>query len=806
MDSLMQDLRYGLRSLGKSPAFTTITVLVLALGIGANTAMFSVVNAVLLRELPYRDPSRLVMLWEHRKDSDDRRNVVGPANFLLWRDQAASFESMAPLFERDIILGGEGGESEPVRMRATTSSLFPMLGVRPSVGRLFAVTDDAPGAPSVAVLSDGIWRRRFGARTDIIGRSVTLGGLPYTVIGVLPRGSSVFEPVDLYVPLIFLPAHRTVPGRFMRVIARLKPGATLDAAQAEMASLARRQVQLLPDIETNWTTNVVPLQDDLVGRARPALLVLAGAVAFLLLIACANVANLLLARAAGREREIAIRMSLGATPRRLFRQLITESVTLSLCAAVVGLVLAYWGTSALVALLPAELPVPRASEIGLDARVLAFTVAVALLTGALFGLAPALATSRASVHDSLKESGRSNSAGRRRGRLRGALVIAELSLAMILLAGAGLMVRSFAQLQAVDPGFDARGVLVGKIGLLRSHYSEPLRQVAAFRNIEERIAGLPGVLAVGAISFLPLSGERSATSVQPADRPAPPKGQEPVGDMRAATPGYFRAIGIPLRQGRLLSSSDDERSPDVAVVSRTLAQTFWPNQSAVGKRIVYEWDKLLDVEIVGVVGDVHHTGLDATPKMEIYRPLAQMPYGTMTLVVRGAASDPLILAAPVRAAVREVDPDQAIASLKRLSSYVDDSLGKSRLSAMLFGTFAILGLVLAIVGIYGVISYGVTQRTHEIGVRMALGARGSDVVSLVVGQGAWLVVAGIGVGLAGAMVLTRLMTSLLFEVTPGDPPTYAAIVALLAGVALLASYIPARRATHIDPLIALRQE
>ncbi|MGI8498824.1 MAG: ABC transporter permease [Gemmatimonadaceae bacterium] len=806
MDTLMQDLRYAFRSLIKSPGFTAITVVVLALGIGANTAMFSVVNAVLLRELPYRDPSRLVMLWEHRIDSDDKRNVVGPANFLFWRDQATSFESMAPLFERDIILGGEGGESEPVRLRSTTSSLFSMLGLRAEAGRVFTASDDLPGAAKVVVLSDAIWRRRFGARADVIGRSVTLGGLPYTVIGVLPRGASVFEPVDAYAPLVFLPAHRTAPGRSMRVIARLKPGSTLGVAQAEMASLARRQTQLLPDIETNWTTNVVPLQDDLVGRARPALLVLAGAVAFLLLIACANVANLLLARAAGREREIAIRMSLGATPRRLFRQLITESVTLSLCAAVLGLVLAYWGTSALVALIPAELPVPRASEIGLDARVLAFTVVLALVTGVLFGLAPAIGTARGSVHESLKESGRSNTAGRGRGRVRGALVVAELSLAMILLSGAGLMVRSFAQLQAVDPGFDAHGVLVGKVGLLRSHFPEPLQQVAAFRRIEDRIAVLPGVRAVGAISFLPLSGERSATSVQPADRPAPPKGQEPIGDMRAVTPGYFRAIGIPLRQGRLLASSDDERAPDVAVVSRTLAQTFWPNQNAIGKRILYEWYKDLDVTVVGVVGDVHHTGLDAAPKMEIYRPLAQMPYATMTLVVRGTMSEPLSLAPPVRAAVREVDPDQAIASVKRLSSYIDDSLGKSRLSTMLFGTFAILGLVLAIVGIYGVISFGVTQRTHEIGVRMALGARSSDVVSLIVGQGAWLVAAGIGLGLFGAIALTRLMSSLLFEVTPGDPPTYAAIVALLAGVALLASYLPARRATHIDPLLALRQE
>ncbi|MDQ6828564.1 MAG: ABC transporter permease [Gemmatimonadota bacterium] len=804
MNTLLQDLMYAVRGLAKNRTFTLVAIFALALGVGANTAMFSVVNAVLLTDLPYPQADRLVMLWERHLASDKPHNVVGPANFLAWQESAKSFDAMGAFVETHGTVTGLGDEPISEQMRISSATVFPILGVQPALGRVYTVEEDAPGGPNVAVISYDMWKTRFGGLPGAVGRTFRLNGNLFTVLGVMSKDFHFFEPVDLWVPIGFGPKHRDAQGRYLRVVARLKPGVTVARANDEMLSVAKRRVQDAPKLNANWSANAVSLRENVVGDVRKGLLVLLGAVGFLLVIACANVANLLLARATDRQKEIAIRVSLGATPGRLVRQLLTESIVLSLVAAIAGLGLAFLGTDVIVALIPKDFP--AIGDVAIDARVLAFTMILALLTGVAFGLAPAIATARGALHDTLKEGGRSGTAlTRASGNLRNALVVAEVSLAIVLLAGAGLMLRSFSELRAVHLGFQPERAMMADLSLPRAKYRNDTLQVAFFHEAESRIAAIPGVKAVGAISFLPLSGQRSASSFTVAGRPAPPRGQEPTGDMRAVTPGYFRAMEIPIKSGRALTDADLSSSPAVAVVSETLARTFWPNESAVGKYIDYEWFKMEHVQIVGIAGDVHHAALDVEPFMEIYRPLTQFPYNFMTLVVRGTG-EPSALASPLRDVVRSMDRDLPIGRMSPLTALVGESLGKSRLSTTLFGLFGAVGLVLATIGIYGVMSYGVMQRTREFGVRMALGARASDVSGMVVKQGARLTLMGVALGLAGAFALTRLMTSLLFGVAPTDPTTYVGIALLLGAVAMLASYLPARRATRVDPVIALRNE
>jgi putative ABC transport system permease protein len=806
MDLLLQDLRYAGRALLRSPAFTIAAVLTIALGVGANTAMFSVVNTVLLRELPYREPSKLMLLWEHNLSNEQMHNSVSPANFLAWRDATHSFDAMAAWVDSPGSLTGAGEEPMALQVRHISAEVFSIHGVRPVVGRPFTVADDDPSAPRVAVISHDLWQQRFGGRPNVAGETFSLGGVQYTVVGVLPNGFRFFTPVPLWVPIRFRTEDRNWPGRFLKVIARLKPGMSPERADAEMHMIAQRRAVTYPQFDANWTANAQPLRENLTGNVRTGLLVLLGAVGFLLVIACANVANLMLARASARQKEIAIRASLGATRARLVRQLLTESLLLSVVASLIGLGLAAAATRAIVALIPPTFPAQTITDVAIDGRVLAFTVAIAVLTGLAFGLVPALRLSRGALHDTLKEGGRSGSAATRgAGRLRDALVVAELSLAIVLLAGAGLMIRSFTALRHVQLGFESEHALMAQLSIPTSKYRSDTSQVEFFRAVETRIAALPGVQAVGAISYLPLTGDRSASDFSVPGRPAPPKGAEPVGDMRAVTAGYFRAMGIPIKAGRPLTEADMANTPSVAVVSETLARTMWPNESAIGKFIDYDWGTMQHVQIVGVAGDVHHEGVDKAPFMEIYRPLSQFVYSAMTLVVR-TAGDPSTLARPFRDAVRSVDRDQPVGRLEPMDALVGESLGSSRLSTMLFGLFGALGLVLASVGIYGVMSYGVIQRTREFGLRMALGARASDVRGLVVRQGAILSGVGIIIGLAGAFALTRVMRTLLFSVTPSDPVTYVGIACVLGAVALLASYLPARRATRVDPVIALREE
>ncbi|MGH7719559.1 MAG: ADOP family duplicated permease [Gemmatimonadaceae bacterium] len=806
LEELLHDVRYSFRTLRRSGGFAAAAVVTLALSIGANTAMFSVVNALLLRELPYAEPERLVMLWERSPSAPDKPNVVGPANFLAWQDMARSFDATAAFVSRRVTVSGTGGEPTSVQARLASAPLLGMLGARPVLGRLLNAGDETPDAPRVTVISHSLWTEQFGGRQEVIGATFRVNALDFTVVGVLPPDFRFYEPVDLWMPIGFTAEHRVFRGRYLRVIARLRPGVTPEQADVEMKAIARQRVEDVPDLNTNWSALALPLHEDLVGEARRPLLVLLGAVAFLLVIACANVANLLLARAADRQREIAMRVSLGAAPGRIVRQLLTESVVLAVVGAAAGLVLALWGTRALVALIPSDFPVRPITDVAVDARVLAFTAGLAVLTGLAFGLAPALQGTGADVHEVLKEGGRGGSTTTRaRRRLRSALVVAEISLAFILLAGAGLMVRSFSELRRVQLGFEPAGVLVGEVALPGRKYPSDTARLQFFREAQSRVAAIPGVRAVGAISYLPLTGARSASSFTVEGQPAPPRGQEPVGDMRAVTPGYFRAMAIPIRAGRPLAETDLASSPAVAVVSETLARTFWPNESAIGNYLLYEWNGDERVEIVGVAGDVHHDGPGADPFMEIYRPLSQFPYGQMTLVIR-SDGEPMRLVRSVRDAVHSIDAEQPVAGLRSMEQLVAGSVGTTRLSTTLFGLFGALGLVLAAVGIYGVMSYTVQQGRHEIGVRMALGALPRDVLASVMRRGITLAALGLVIGAAGAVALTRLMRTLLFGVSPGDPVVLVQIALGLALVAALASYLPARRATRVDPMLALRDE
>jgi putative ABC transport system permease protein len=809
LDELAHDVRYAVRSLRHSPAFTVAAVATLALSIGATTSMFSVVNAVLLRALPYRDPQHIVVLCEHNVAKPDAMpcNSLNPANFLYWRDVSKSFESLGAFVDVGASITGASHDPVAVQGRLANASVFTILGARPAAGRLFTDAEDREGGPNVVVLSHAFWRQYFGGDSSIIGKPVMMNASTYTVVGVTAPGFGIYDPVDVWLPMRFSAQHRTAPGRYLHGVARLAPGVSVERAAGEMALMAAQRARDVPAIDNNWSALVVPLRDNLVGGAQRTLWVLLGAVGFLLLIACANVANLLLARAADREREIAVRISLGASPARIVRQLLTESVVLSLFSALVGLAVAVKGTQALVALVPSGMSVQTLAEVSVDSRVLAFTLGVALVTGIVFGLAPAYHAMRGGAQESLKSGGRGSTMSRSSARLRSALVVAEMSLALMLLAGAGLMVRSFAALERVKLGFEPDHVITARVSLPGRRYPNDTLTLAFFRAAEQQIAALPGVSAVGAISFLPLTGQRSASGFNVEGRPAAPAGAEPIGDMRAVTPGYFRAMGISIKDGRNLAETDVGNSPAVGVVSETLARTFWPNESAVGHYLLYEWNGNERVRIVGVAADVHHGGPDQAAYMEIYRPVAQFPYSAMTLVVRGgSAGDPTSYVPPLREAIRSVDARIPLAEVRTMNELVSQSLGRTRLSTTLFGLFGALGLLLAAVGIYGVMSYTVQQRRHEIGVRMALGARSVDVVRAVVRRGAQLVLAGIVIGTVGGLLGARLMEKLLFGVPPGDRLTFVVIAAVLGGVGLLAAYLPARRATQVDPVSVLREE
>ena len=811
MEALWQDLKYGARMLVKSPMFTLVAVVALALGIGANTAIFSVVNAVLIRSLPFKDPDRLVMVWENNRTRGRDQNVISPANYQDWREQNTVFDSMCAMFDsRANLTGVDDPEELPTQVVET--NFFDLLGVGAAFGRTFAPEEGQAGNDGVVVLSQGLWKRRFGGDPAIVGKTLKLSGREFTVVGIAPagfqllisQGSLTGKPAELWMPLVFSQTSRVRRGRSMMAIARLMPGVTLAQARTEMDGIGARFEEQYPNFNTGWGVNLVPLQTQFVGAIRPALLVLLGAVAFVLLIACANVANLLLARAATRQREIAIRTALGARRGRIIRQLLTEATVLAALGGALGFWLAMWGVDLLLALTPRDLS--GLKDVGIDYRVLGFTMVVSVLTGVLFGLAPALEASRPNLNESLKEGGRGAATDGRSHRWRRVFVVVEVALALVLLIGAGLMLRSFARLQSVDPGFDAKNLLTVRLLLPASKYGQNPQRIAFFRQLAERLQSLPGVRSAGAISFLPFASGGAATSISIEGRPAPPPGQALVGDVRVVDGGYFRTMGIPLLQGRTFSERELTEASHVVMINEALARDFFPGEDPIGKRITIAMqNENVPNEIIGIVRDVRHVGLDTPARAMTYWPYPELVYSGLTLVVR-AESDPLALAEPIRREVLAMDKDQPIADVSTMDNLLSGSVSRARFSATLLGVFGGVALLLAAVGIFGVMSYGVAERTHEIGLRMALGAQASHVLTLVVRQGMLLTLIGIAIGLGTALALTRVMASLLYEVGTTDPLTFAAISVLLASVALLACYIPARRATKVDPMIALRYE
>ncbi|HEV2864463.1 MAG TPA: ABC transporter permease [Pyrinomonadaceae bacterium] len=809
MKTLWQDVRYGARVLWKSKGFTAVAVVTLALGVGANSAIFSVVNAVLLRPLPLEEPDRLVTPWGNNERPDESQ-VVSYPDFADWRERTQTLSNITA-YNRSGALLKVGDEQEALSGTSASADIFPMLGIKPPLGRAYTREEDKPGAPPVILISQGVWQRHFNSDPSVVGRQMTLGNRPYEIIGVLPEGFKFpvqATKMDFMQPLAPALGDRVQRrGSYsLRAVARLKPGVTPEQAAAEMRQIGADIERQFPDEGLRLGLRLVTLHEALVGDVRFALLVLLGAVGLVLLIACVNVANLSLARSASRRREMAVRTALGASRGRVVRQLLTESLLLSLLGGAAGLLLAMWGTDLLIAASPVD--IPRLKEVGLDARVVGFTTAVSVLTGVLFGLAPALQVSRAQLADSLKEGARGSTEGGGRVRARSLLVVAEVALSLVLLAGAGLLLRSFERVRAVDPGFDPQNVLTVGLSAARSKYQTGEQQAAFFGDVVRRVSESPGVVSAGLTSMLPLSGDNSAGTFLIDGRPAPAASEKPKANYRVVSPDYFRTMGIALKSGRAVTEHDTNDAPRVIVINEALARRYFSGEDPLGRRIRIETDPQLEPnpparEVVGVVADVRHESLEAPAEPEYYLPYRQAPERYMEVVARMA---PGVGAEALRAAVKAVDREQYVPEVAPMSKLLSESVARRRFQMLLLGLFAAAALVLAAVGIYGVMSYAVTQRTHEIGVRLALGAEGGDVLRMVVGQGLGLALAGVGVGLLAALVLARAISGLLYGISPADPVTFASVSLLLVAVALFACVVPARRATRVDPMIALRHE
>ena len=803
MRTLLQDARFGVRVLWKRPGFTAVALAVLALGVGANTAIFSVVNAVLLRPLPYPGSERIVAFDGVNPARGVKQSNMSAPDFADWKAQAHSFEALSIYTEGGSNLTG-GGEPERVTAGWVGTDFFRAMGVGAALGRALLPEDENPGAANVVVISHGLWQRHFGADPAAVGRKVELGGRSREVVGVMPPGFDFPRRAEVWGPLQLEAAKEPRDNRSYSVLGRLREGASLAQAQAELDTITARLSESYPVTNAGWGVALAPLKDALVGETRAALFLLLAAVALVLLIACANVANLLLARAAGRRREVALRLALGAGRWRVARQMLTESLMLALAGGALGAGLSVWLTDLLVALAPAN--TPRLAEASLDARVLLFATAATLLTGLAFGLVPALQASKADLGESLKEGGRGSSGGR--SRVRSALVVAEVALSLLLLAGAGLLVKSFARLQAVSPGFDSGGVLTARVSLPGARYKEPAQKAEFFKALTERLAALPGVEAAGATISLPLGGSNLSVwrGLIPEGRPATPEASEAAA-YAVVTPGYFRTMRVPLRSGRVFDERDDANAPKVLVINETLARKVFPGQDAVGRHIHIWRDEEFPRRVVGVVGDTKHASLDEDDAPQMYVPHAQdAGWGGLSVAVRTRGGDPSALTPALREEVRALDRQLPVYDVKTAGKVLADSTAYRRVTMFLMAGFAAAALLLAGVGLYGVLSYAVAQRTHEIGIRMALGAQGRDVLRLVVRQGMLLTLAGLGLGLGAALLLTRLMEGLLYGVSAADPAVYALVSLLLGAVALLACLVPARRATKVDPMVALRYE
>jgi putative ABC transport system permease protein len=803
MRTFWQDLRYGARMLLKQPGLTLVAVFTLALGIGANSAIFSVVNGVLLRPMPLEDPDRLIKIWETFLPGG--QGTASAPNLKDWREQNTIFKGIAAYQFSSFNLRGL---ESPERLQGATVSpnFFDVVGIRPRLGRAFQIGEDEAGRSRVALLSHRLWQRAFGGDAGVVGKEIPLNGENYTVIGVMPpefRFPS--RQTEIWVPLVIPPDQiNNRDNHWMFTLARLKPDASFEQAREQMAAIAKRIEQQYPDSQAGRGVFLIPLQEETVRDIRPALRALMFAVGFVLLIACANVANLLLGRATSRRREIAVRTALGAGRLRIVRQLLTESLLLAAAGGALGLASAKWGVEALLVL--AENFLPRANEVGLDWRVATFTVALSLLTGVFFGLIPALQSSRVDLQSAMKE-GAGAGGGAQTNWLRSALVVMEVAATLVLLIGAGLLIKSFIRLYETDLGFKAENVLTMSLALPQAKYPDVQAAAAFHQKLVERVASLPGARSAGVINYLPVQqwGFNGGIAIEGQDQYEP--GREPLAEFRAISPDYFRTMSVPIISGRFCTAQDQSNSAPVVIVNQTLAQRYLPGQDPIGKRIRSIGNNWRTV--VGVVGDVRQSGVTQSVRAEVYVPVTQAIWTplaqTMSLVVR-ADAEPEALISAVRNAVREIDPAQPVFNVKTMEAVVTDSVADRRLNMQLLGIFAAVALTLAVIGIYSVMTYTVSQHTREIGIRMALGARPLDVLKLVVGQGMGLTLVGVGLGLAGAFGLTRLMATLLYGVKATDPPMFAVVSALLVIVSLLACYVPARRAMKVDPMVALRTE
>ena len=808
MDAFLNDIKYSVRRLRKSPVFTAIVVVTLALGIGANTAIFSVVNTVLLRALPYRDPGALVTIQHYYPSLNNLEAPVSARGFRRYRDETKSFDAVAVEGGFSANLTGSG-DPERVPGVRVSGDWFRALGVTPMLGRPLSRDDDEPGKNRVVVLSHGVWTRLFAASPSAIGKSIELNGEPFQVVGVMPASTRPFfyPRADLIVPLALTAQQFNSGNEYLNLTGRLKQGVTFERAKGEMKTFADNIKAENPNgYPPTWTLRVVSYDELATGRIKPTLLVLLGAVGFVLLIACANVANLLLARAAVRTKEIAIRAALGADRRALVRQLLTESVMLAVTGGVLGLLLAQWSVKSLVALNP---NLPRASEIGIDANVMAFTLLVSVVTGLLFGLAPALQISRTNLQDTLKDGSRSGAADLAGRSVRRALVVAEVALSLTLLVGAGLLIKSVAKLSGVNPGFDQRNVLTFGIMLPTVKYPTDTAQILFADQVLPKLNAIPGVRAAGGTSVLPFGGDWSTSSFT-IEGLVIPRGQNgPWGDIRVITPRFFEAMRIPLKRGRVFTDQDRASSPPVVVIDEQFVKKYFANVDPIGKRITFgarrgstdsTW-----ITIVGVVGHAAHEGLDAEPRIQYYFPFAQAGGRGFTVAIR-TEGNPLAALSAAKSAVHSVDPNLPLSNPKTMDELVESSVGQRKLSMILLGVFSGIALLLASIGIYGVMSYSVAQRTRELGIRMALGAARPRVLALVVGQGMFLAGLGVSIGLLAAVGLTRFLASQLYGVTPRDVPTFTLVAVVLTSVALLATLVPAMRATRVDPVVALRDE
>jgi putative ABC transport system permease protein len=806
MQFFWQDLRYGFRTLLRNPGFCAVAILALALGIGPNTAIFTMVNAVLLKPLPVPEPNRVVMIWGTLLKSGFDQMPVSAADFLEWKRQAHSFDQMSAAFAIPEYGLNVSGAGDPERVPAALASreFLPALGITPVAGRNFLPEEDRPGGPAAVLISHAFWQRRFHSDPTAIGRTLTVDAIPRTIAGVVPHELGELVAADLWLPTAIDPSNPERQNHQFGVVARLKPGVTVAQARAEMTVIARRLESAYPATNTGWGVTLFPMAEMFTGRIRPVLLILLGAVGLLLLIACANLANLLLARAATREREIAIRGALGAGRRRIVRQLLTESLVLALAGGALGLALAAWGVRLMRGVVPGMFPLLQHMRV--DLPVLAFTFGISILTGLLFGLVPAWKSSRTDLNTTLKEAaGRSESAGGSH-RIRSFLLASEVALAVLLSVSAGLLLRSFMRVTDVNPGLRTDHILTMNLSLPEVKYDTPLKRANFYKNLIECLDALPGVRSAGAVMFLPLrvsllSFRVGVNSFAIEGRPPVSQDQQPLADFRMATPGYFNTMGIALRQGRLFDQHDDLDAKRVALVNEAMVRKQFPRENPLGKRIVMGQP----LEIVGVVADAKLYGLDAPVEPAIYVPHMQRPSDSMGVVVR-TAGDPAAMAPAVRGEILKLDPEQPVSNVRTMETVLADSLMLRRVSMLLLTIFALLALTLATVGIYGLTAYSVSRRTHEIGLRVALGASQSQILRLVVGRGLATSLIGAGIGVAAAFELTRGLSGMLYEVTATDPVVFAGVPLLLVAVSALASYVPARKATRIDPLVALRYE